>query len=179
MVTTRSEVVRCREVLGQLAADLRATGVPFDPQIELGVMVEVPVLVPVLPDVLPVVDFLSVGTNDLVQYLLAVDRNHEALSGLYTPRHPSMLRLLSELFAYGRRERVPVAVCGEMGADPDNVPLLLALGLRDFSIHPSSLLEVRKAVRGCDFGKLRRRAPSLLRVHDRAAIEAWLSRSRN
>ena len=111
-----------------------------------------------------------------MQDLLAVDRNHEALGPLYTPRHPSMLRLLSELFAYARREDVPVAVCGEMAADPANVPLLLALGLRDFSLHPGQLLEVRRAVRAADFGSLRRRAASLLRAHDRAGIEAWLAR---
>ena len=142
-------------------------------------MIEVPAAALALPDFVDLVDFVSVGTNDLVQYLLAVDRNHEALTGLYTPRHPSMLRLLGELFAYGRRSGIPVAVCGEMAAEAANVPLLLALGLRDFSVHPSSILEVRRAVRGADHASLRRRAASLLRAHDRAGIEAWLLRSRN
>ncbi len=111
-----------------------------------------------------------------MQYLLAVDRNHEALASLYTPRHPSVLRLFSELFAYGRRNGIPVAVCGEMAGEAANVPLLLALGLRDFSLHPATLLEVRRAVREADLGSLRRRVRSLLRAHDRAGIEAWLAR---
>jgi phosphoenolpyruvate-protein phosphotransferase (PTS system enzyme I) len=179
MVSGREEMLAVASLVERARASLPADGLQAGEHVELGAMIEVPAAALALPDFVDLVDFVSVGTNDLVQYLLAVDRNHEALSGLYTPRHPSMLRLLSELFAYGRRERVPVAVCGEMAADPANVPLLLALGLRDFSIHPASLLEVRKAVRACDLAKLRRRAGSLLRMHDRAGIEAWLSRSRN
>ena len=129
-----------------------------------------------LTDFVDLVDFVSVGTNDLVQYLLAVDRNHESLASLYTPRHPAVLRLLSELFAYGRRNGIPVAVCGEMAGEAANVPMLLALGLREFSLHPATLLEVRRAIRDADLGSLRRRAQSLLRAHDRAGIEKWLAR---
>ena len=105
-----------------------------------------------------------------------MDRGHESLSSLYTPRHPALLRLLAELLAYGRRNGIPVAVCGEMASEADNVPMLLALGLREFSLHPSTLLEVRRAIRGADHASLRRRAHSLLRAHDRAGIEKWLAR---
>src|SRR5690606_30250296 len=139
-------------------ASLLAEGAPTGPQTELGAMIEVPAAALGLPDFIDLVDFVSVGTNDLVQYLLAVDRNHESLGSLYTPRHPAMLRLLSELFTYGRRNGIPVAVCGEMAGEAANVPLLLALGLRDFSLHPSTLLEVRRAIREADHASLRRRA---------------------
>jgi phosphotransferase system enzyme I (PtsI) len=146
------------------------------PVAELGAMIEVPAAALGLGDIVDLVDFVSVGTNDLVQYLLATDRNHEALAELYSPRHPSVLRLLAEVFAFGRRNGIPVAVCGEMASEAANVPLLLALGLRDFSLHPSTLLEVRKAVRDADHASLRRRANTLLRCHDRAAIDRWLQR---
>ena len=139
-------------------------------------MIEVPAAALGLADFIDLVDFVSVGTNDLVQYLLAVDRGHESLSSLYTPRHPALLRLLAEVFTYGRRNGIPVAVCGEMAGEAANVPLLLALGLRDFSLHPSTLLEVRRAIRDADHASLRRRAQTLLRAHDRAGIEKWLAR---
>ena len=177
MISGREEMLEVATLVDAARASLVADGLQAGEGVELGAMIEVPAAALALPDFVDLVDFVSVGTNDLVQYLLAVDRDHEALSTLYTPRHPSMLRLLSELFAYGRRENIPVAVCGEMAADPENVPLLLALGLRDFSLHTGRLLEVRRAIRAADHASLRRRAASLLRVHDRAGIEAWLART--
>jgi phosphotransferase system enzyme I (PtsI) len=176
MICCREEMQAVVALLEAARASLLAEGAPTGPQTELGAMIEVPAAALGLPDFIDLVDFVSVGTNDLVQYLLAVDRNHESLGSLYTPRHPAMLRLLSELFTYGRRNGIPVAVCGEMAGEAANVPLLLALGLRDFSLHPSTLLEVRRAIRDADHASLRRRAHSLLRAHDRAAIEKWLSR---
>jgi phosphotransferase system enzyme I (PtsI) len=177
MICCREEMQAVATLVERARASLVADGTQAGEHVELGAMIEVPAAALALPDFVDLVDFVSVGTNDLVQYLLAVDRNHEALSGLYTPRHPSMLRLLGELFAYGRRNGIPVAVCGEMAGEAANVPLLLALGLRDFSLHPGSLLEVRRAIRDADHGSLRRRVHTLLRAHDRAGIEAWLARS--
>jgi phosphotransferase system enzyme I (PtsI) len=177
MICCREEMQSVATLVERARASLVADGTQAGEHVELGAMIEVPAAALALPDFVDLVDFVSVGTNDLVQYLLAVDRNHEALSGLYTPRHPSMLRLLGELFAYGRRNGIPVAVCGEMAGEAGNVPLLLALGLRDFSLHPGSLLEVRRAIRDADHGSLRRRVHTLLRAHDRAGIEAWLARS--
>jgi phosphotransferase system enzyme I (PtsI) len=176
MVCCREEMMAVCALVEAARASLVADGLQAGDRLELGAMIEVPAAALALPDFVDLVDFVSVGTNDLVQYLLAVDRNHEALASLYTPRHPSVLRLLSELFAYGRRNGIPVAVCGEMAGEAANVPLLLALGLRDFSLHPATLLEVRRAVREADLASLRRRVRSLLRAHDRAGIEAWLAR---
>ena len=85
-----------------------------------------------------------------------------------------MLRLLSELFAYGRRNGIPVAVCGEIAGDAAMTPLLLALGLTEFSLHPATLLEVRKAIRECDLSALKARSSKLLQARDRAGIESWL-----
>ena len=177
MVSGREEMVRVSSLLARARDGLGREGVEIGPRVELGAMIEVPAAALGLGDIADLVDFVSVGTNDLVQYLLATDRNHEALAELYTPRHPSVLRLLSEVLAFGRRNGIPVAVCGEMAADPSNTPLLLALGLRDFSLHPSTLLEVRQAIRGIDLARLRRRSPTLLRCHDRDAIDRWLARS--
>ena len=148
MVTTRSEVVRCREVLDQLTADLKATGVPFDPDIELGVMVEVPVLVPVLPDVLPVTDFVSVGTNDLVQYLLAIDRDNQRVAKMYDPFHPGVLRVLQQIAAAAAAAGKSASICGEIAGDHWFTPILVGLGYRELSMAPVFLPRVKLMLRG-------------------------------
>jgi phosphotransferase system enzyme I (PtsI) len=147
MISTRSEVLRCREVLDQLAADLKTNGVPFDAQIELGVMVEVPVLVPVLPDVLPVADFLSVGTNDLVQYLLAVDRDNQRVAKMYDPFHPGVLRVLQQIAAAAAHAGKSASICGEIAGDHWFTPLLVGLGYRELSMAPVFLPRVKLMLR--------------------------------
>ena len=175
MVSCREEVVAVASLLKRVARDLRSAGHEIADHIPLGAMIEVPSAAIALPGFIGAVDFLSIGTNDLVQYLLAADRNNEALGELYSPLHPALLRLLRSVIATAGRHRKPVAVCGEMAGDPSFAPLLLALGLEEFSLHPATLLEVRRAIRGCDLGVLRARAPALLRARDRVGIEAWIA----
>jgi phosphotransferase system enzyme I (PtsI) len=142
--------------------------------VPLGAMIEVPAAALALPGFISTVDFLSIGTNDLLQYLLAADRNNEALADLYTPLHPAVLRLLRDVIRLSRLRGKPIAVCGEMAGDPLYAPLLLALGLTEFSLHPNTLLEVRRVIRECDLAALRKDLPQLTRARDRAAIEAWV-----
>lgn len=148
MITSRGEVVRCREVLQQLVEDLRSTGVAHDPEIELGVMVEVPVLVPVLPDILPLVDFVSVGTNDLVQYLLAVDRDNQRVAKMYDPFHPGVLRVLQQIADAANAAGKSVSICGEIAGDHWFTPLLVGLGYRELSMAPVFLPRVKLMLRG-------------------------------
>ncbi len=175
MVSGREEIIAARALLDRVRGDLRAEGHAIAETIALGAMIEVPSAAIALSAFIADVDFLSIGTNDLVQYLLAADRNNEALGELYTPLHPAVLRLLHDTLRIARRRGTPVAVCGEMAGDPALVPLLLALGLEELSLHPATLLEVRRAVRACDLGKLRASAPRLMRMRDRAAIERWIA----
>ena len=144
----------------------------------LGAMIEVPAAAIGVYGLLDAVDFMSLGTNDLVQYLLAVDRNNDALGDLYSPLHPGVLRLLAHVIGAGERHGVPVAVCGEIAGDARLAPLLLALGLKEFSLHPSNLLELRRAIRECDLGRLLARSEQLLQARDRQAIERWLAEAR-
>ncbi len=177
MVTSREEVVAARARLQRVMAEVRAGGHAVADAIPLGAMIEVPAAAIALPDFIGGLDFLSVGTNDLVQYLLAVDRNNDALAGMYSPLHPAVIRLLYRVIRTARARGKPVAVCGEMAGDAAYAPLLLALGLEEFSLHPSTLLELRRAIRGCDLGALRARLPALLRARDRAGIEAWMQKA--
>ena len=177
MVSCREEVLIVRRRLRRAVAAVRRRGVAVDPP-PLGAMIEVPAAAIGAHGLADAVDFFSIGTNDLVQYLLAVDRNNDALSDLYSPLHPGVLRLLAHVIGAGVRHGKPVAVCGEMAGDPWLAPLLLALGLREFSLHPGKLLELRRAIRDCDLARLEARAERLLLARDRRGIERWLAQAR-
>ncbi|HEY0661210.1 MAG TPA: phosphoenolpyruvate--protein phosphotransferase [Lysobacter sp.] len=174
MVTSREEMRQVRTMLKRVAHDLRTQGHEIADHVPLGAMIEVPAAAIALPGFIGSLDFLSIGTNDLVQYLLAADRNNEALGELYTPLHPAVLRLLRDVIRLAEKRGKPIAVCGEMAGDPLFAPLLLALGLTEFSLHPNTLLEVRRVIRECDLSTQRARLPALMRARDRAGIEAWL-----
>ncbi|WP_226468937.1 phosphoenolpyruvate--protein phosphotransferase [Luteimonas panaciterrae] len=174
MITNREEMLAVKRLIKRVTADLRSEGHEIGENIPLGAMIEVPAAAIALPSIIGTVDFISVGTNDLVQYLLATDRGNEALGDLHTPLHPAVLRLLFEVIRTAKRRGKPVAVCGEMAGDPLFTPLLLALGLEEFSLHPGTLLEVRRAIRANDLAALRGNARALLRARDRDAIEDWL-----
>lgn len=175
MISGSEEMRTVRAMLRSVLAELREQGHEIAAHVPLGAMIEVPSAALSLPGFIGACDFLSIGTNDLVQYLLAADRNNDALGELYTPLHPAVLRLLHDVVRIANRRGRPVAVCGEIAGDPLFVPLLLALGLGELSLHPATLLEVRRAIRACDLSVLRARAPALLRARDRAGIEQWLA----
>jgi len=174
MISSREEIVAVRKRLARVAGKLRRQGAEVAEDIPLGAMIEVPAAAIALQGFVDAVDFLSIGTNDLVQYLLAADRNNETLGELYSPLHPGVLRLLKHVINIAREHATPVAVCGEIAGDAALAPLLLALGLTEFSLHPATLLEVRKAIRGSDLSTLQARSGKLLQARDRAGIERWL-----
>jgi len=176
MVTTRGELLQVRAMAGELARELRGEGHAVADRITIGAMIEVPAAAIALSSLIDVVDFVSIGTNDLIQYVLAADRGNDALAELYSPLHPAMLRLLHDVIRTARRHGRPVAVCGEMAGDATLTPLLLALGLEEFSLHPGTLLEVRRVIRDSDLSRLRAKAPALLRARDRDGIARWLAR---
>lgn len=175
MVSGIEEMRAVRNALREVHASLRAEGHEVADHVPLGAMIEVPSAALALRGFIDLCDFLSIGTNDLVQYLLAADRTNEALGELYSPLHPAVLQLLRDVVRLAARRGKPVAVCGEIGGDPLFAPLLLALGLTEISLHPGTLLEVRRAIRGCDAAALRAAGPALLRARDRAGIERWLA----
>ena len=174
MVSGYEEMRIVRTALDAVLFELRSEGYEVADHLPLGAMIEVPSAAISLPGFIGLCDFLSIGTNDLVQYLLAADRTNEALGELYSPLHPAVLRVLRDVVRIAARRGTPLAVCGEIAGDPLFTPLLLALGIGELSLHPATMLEVRRAVRGCDLAALRASTPALLRARDRAGIEAWL-----
>ncbi len=177
MVSGREEMIAVRTLMADVQRELRREGCAIAEDVPLGAMIEVPSAAIALPTFIGATDFLSIGTNDLVQYLLAADRNNEALGDLYSPLHPAVLRLLHTVIRTARARGKPLAVCGEVAGDPLFAPVLLALGLEEFSLHPGTLLELRRAVRGMDLSALRARTASLLRARDRAGIQRWLAQA--
>jgi phosphotransferase system enzyme I (PtsI) len=150
VVTMAEEIRAVRRLLEQEASSLREEGHEVDPGLPLGIMIEVPAAALAADSLAREVDFFSIGTNDLIQYALAVDRGNEWLDRLTRPFHPGLLRLIKWVVDGGRAAGIPVALCGEMASDSRAVGLLLGLGLREFSVHPRAVGTVREAVRGLD-----------------------------
>lgn len=155
MITHAAELVAVRRLLDRCAAELRDEHHLIADQVELGAMIEVPAAALAIDTLLPLVDFCSVGTNDLIQYLLAADRGNDALGTLCAATHPAVMRVLDGVFSSCRAAGKSVAVCGELAGDAQHTRLLLSLGLTEFSMHPSNLLEVRRAIRDVDLAQLR------------------------
>ncbi|HVJ62466.1 MAG TPA: phosphoenolpyruvate--protein phosphotransferase [Tahibacter sp.] len=175
MVSRGEEIRATRRLMEICARDLRSEGHEIADHFELGAMVEVPAAAIALPRLIGLVDFIAIGTNDLVQYTLAADRNNDALSDLYDPLHPAVLKLLSDTIRCGQKHGKPVSLCGEMASDTGFTPLLIALGLTDFSMHSGAILEVRDTIARCDHARLRRAAPRLLKAESHDEIAAVLA----
>ncbi|MEO7433150.1 MAG: phosphoenolpyruvate--protein phosphotransferase, partial [Dokdonella sp.] len=170
MVTIAEEMAVVRRMLDECARELRSEGHEIATRVELGAMIEVPAAAIALSGMIKSVDFIAIGTNDLVQYTLAVDRNNDHLASLYDPLHPAVLKLLSHTISVAHRAKRRVKLCGEMAGDKRYTALLIALGLTDFSMHPGLILEVREVVNSLDRARLREHAPALLRAPTRERI---------
>ena len=152
LVTQLEELVRSRELVAESAAALEREGIPAAPDVPIGVMIETPAAAMLAEEFAAASDFLSVGTNDLTQYTLAVDRGNARLADRFTPFHPSVVRLLKRIVEAGKRANLEVSVCGEMASDPRAAILLLGLGYRVLSISPPRLPLVRWLIRQLDAG---------------------------
>ncbi|MDH3562374.1 MAG: phosphoenolpyruvate--protein phosphotransferase, partial [Gammaproteobacteria bacterium] len=166
MLSGQEELYRVLDLIEETKSDLKREHVKFNAKIPIGGMIEVPAAAVSADLFAPYLDFFSIGTNDLIQYTLAIDRVDDAVNYLYDPLHPSVLRLISITIQAGKKARIPVAMCGEMAGDPRYTRLLLGLGLTEFSMHPATMLEVKKIVREADVGQLKRFARDLLKVRE-------------
>jgi phosphoenolpyruvate-protein phosphotransferase (PTS system enzyme I) len=162
LVNEVEEVQRTRQLMEDVEVELEREGIPFNPGYKLGVMLETPAAVLIAEDLARHCDFFSVGTNDLVQYTLAVDRGNARLASRFTPFHPAVVKLLDRAAQVGRRSGVEVSVCGEMAANPLGVFLLIGLGITALSMASSALPEIKKVVRTVPAAAARKAAAATL-----------------
>jgi phosphoenolpyruvate-protein phosphotransferase (PTS system enzyme I) len=168
MLSHVREITQTLHLIDKARTQLDAKGIAYGP-VEVGAMIEIPAAALMLPVFLKYFDFLSIGTNDLIQYTLAIDRADEAVAHLYDPLHPAVLQLIAGTIEQGERAGKSVSVCGEMAGDPSLTRLLLGLGLKCFSMHPSQLLSVKQEVLRADAQKLRPWAQKVLTSESPAA----------
>jgi phosphotransferase system enzyme I (PtsI) len=176
MVAHAHEIEQALALIRQAKEQLDARGLPYDRAIEVGGMIEIPAAALALPVFIRRLNFLSLGTNDLIQYTLAVDRADDAVAHLYDPLHPAVLQLVAHTIQTATRAGVPIAVCGEMAGDPRLTRLLLGLGLRSFSMHPAQLLTVKERILRTGLPEAQPLAQRVLRSADAARTRELLAK---
>jgi len=175
MVATLNEVQKARAFLRQAQEDLRRKGIPFDEKMKIGVMIEVPAAALVADQIAAEVDFLSIGTNDLIQYLMAVDRGNDSVAPLFQPFNPAVLRTIKHIVDAAHKRGIQAGMCGEMAGDPLATVLLVGMGLDEFSVVPPVLPEIKKIIRSIKAKDARRVAEKVLGMHHEADIREYLS----
>jgi phosphotransferase system enzyme I (PtsI) len=170
------EIEQTLTLIRQAKQQLDERGVPYDREIQIGGMIEIPAAALALPIFMRRLHFLSIGTNDLIQYTLAIDRTDDAVAHLYDPLHPAVLTLVAGTIQSATRGGVPVAVCGEMAGDLQLTRLLLGLGLRNFSMHPSQLLAIKERILRTNLAEVQTLAQRVLRASDPAKTRELLAK---
>jgi phosphotransferase system enzyme I (PtsI) len=170
MLAHAFEIDQSLNMISQAKAELREQNIKFDPAIEVGAMIEIPAAALALPMFMRRLDFLSIGTNDLIQYTLAIDRVDYEVAHLYNPLHPAVLHLIAMTIGVGKKSGKDVSVCGEMAGDVKLTRLLLGMGLREFSMHPAQLLAVKQEILNSDLKLITPRTRRILRSMEPAEI---------
>ena len=174
MLAHAQEIDQTLDLIREAKRQLDDAGLPYDPGVRVGAMIEIPAAAIALPLFLKRVDFLSIGTNDLIQYTLAIDRADNAVAHLYDPLHPAVLHLIAFTLREAKRAGVPVSVCGEMAGDPQLTRLLLGMGLTEFSMHPSQLLVVKQEILRANLSALEKPAADVLAAFEPEEVQAAL-----
>ncbi|CAM2182485.1 Phosphoenolpyruvate-protein phosphotransferase [Paraburkholderia sacchari] len=176
MLAHAQQIDQTLDLIREAKRQLDDAGLAYDPNVQVGAMIEIPAAALALPMFLRRLDFLSIGTNDLIQYTLAIDRADNAVADLYDPLHPAVLQLIAHTLREARRAGVPVSVCGEMAGDPQLTRLLLGMGLTEFSMHPSQLLEVKQEILRSQIKALEKPVADVLAAYEPEELQAALGR---
>ncbi|MCJ7579532.1 MAG: phosphoenolpyruvate--protein phosphotransferase, partial [Candidatus Aminicenantes bacterium] len=174
MITEMEEIQEVKLLYNEVKDDLRAKKIAFDPDIPLGAMIEVPAAAVITDLLVKEVDFLSIGTNDLIQYFLAVDRSNEFVSYLYKPFHPSVLRMIKFIIETAQKEGKEVTVCGEMAADPLSAIVLLGFGLKRFSMNPIFIPRIKNVLRSVEYEYVQKIVQNAMTLKTAQEIEEYI-----
>jgi phosphoenolpyruvate-protein phosphotransferase (PTS system enzyme I) len=173
-ISNLDELRRAKQIIAEVERDLRHDSVKHTEDVEIGVMIELPAAVIMAEPLAREADFFSLGTNDLTQSLLAVDRGNENVSALFDPLHPAVLRALKAVAEAGQKMRIPVNVCGEMASNPAQCIVLLGLGLTDLSMTPSAIPAIRRIVRSLHLSEAREIAEHAVKLTTPAEVNHYL-----
>lgn len=176
MICSVQELTQAQRMLSLCKQELDNEGLEYDHHIQTGIMVEVPASAICADIFASQVDFLSIGTNDLIQYTLAIDRIDDQVNYLYNPLHPAVLKLINITLEAGKKHNIPVSMCGEMASDPRLTRLLLAMGLDNFSMHPNALLEIKQIINETDLNQLPENALQVLSTAKSHEAEMFLEK---
>jgi phosphotransferase system enzyme I (PtsI) len=174
MVSTVFELRQCKMILAEVKEDLEEEGIPFNRKMPVGTMIEVPSAAIMAEELAKEVNFFSIGTNDLVQYTLAADRNNETVASLYSPGDPAVLRLIEMVVKAAQRHKIEVSVCGEMSGDPIYTMLLIGLGLRQLSVTPQNVPEIKKMIRSVSIDEAKEIAQEAMRHETARDVNNYL-----
>lgn len=177
MISSVEEIREAKKILLGVKDDLRKEGVPFHDHIEIGAMIEVPAAVVIADKLAREVDFFSIGTNDLIQYALAIDRVNEQVTYLYEPLHPAVLRLIRHIVKIGHRAGIPVAMCGEMAGEPAYTMILMGMELDELSMNPLAIPRVKKIIRGSTMKEARVLLKKVMTFSSAAEIREYVEQT--
>ncbi len=162
LISSITEVIATKRILSETADSLDQDGIEYDREIEVGIMIEVPSAVIMADQLAKEVDFFSIGTNDLIQYTMAIDRGNPHVAHMYNPLQPVIIRMLNHVVRAALKANIEVSICGEMAGDPFNIPILLGLGFKDLSMNPQSIPAVKSMLRSLDFSETEQFAAKVL-----------------
>ncbi|GAH42053.1 unnamed protein product, partial [marine sediment metagenome] len=174
LITNLQELMQARMILRDVMEDLAEESIPYNNDIQLGIMVETPSAALTAYSLARDVDFLSIGTNDLTQYTLAVDRGNELVSTLYSPADPAVLRLIRTVIQDAKKAQIDVSICGEMASEPEYIMLLLGMGVRTVSISPPMIPEIKQVIRSVTLEDCNKLARKVLGMNSERQISAYL-----
>lgn len=174
MISSLEELLEAKAILNEVKESLQLAGIFYAPNIEIGIMIEVPSAAMISDILAKHVDFFSIGTNDLIQYTCAVDRMNEKIAHLYNPMNPAVLRLINKVIENGHNEKIWVGMCGEMAGDKRMIPILLGMGLDEFSMSPVAILPARKIIRSLKQYDMQEFTKAILNMGTAKEIEAYI-----
>ncbi|MHC1738618.1 MAG: phosphoenolpyruvate--protein phosphotransferase [Ignavibacteriaceae bacterium] len=172
MVSTLNEIVRTKEIIAECKKELKRDGIQFDKDLKIGIMVEVPSAALMAKEFADYVDFFSIGTNDLIQFLMAVDRGNDIVSELYQEFHPAILRTIHHIVTEGKKSGISISICGEMAADTLAAPILVGLGLDCLSVSPSAIPSIKRTIRAINYSSAEQLAERCLKMSSEKEVAA-------
>ena len=176
MIADVKEFIAAKKILEEVKEELDKENLPYDKNIEVGAMIEVPSAAMTVDFIAREADFISVGTNDLIQYMMAVDRTDESVASLYDPAHPAVIRMLRNIVDAAHKAGIWVGMCGEMASDVNYTGLLAGLGFDELSVPASSIGKIKKAIRSISAARMAERVNALITVSDPDTLKKELRR---